>query len=161
MRALSDGRMIPRLVRSKREAGAQSGDVLESINGRRMTFPADIVDVISESADTPVTLELVREGQPLTITPPSGTPGTNHTVIANGLTPNARYTLQATFEGAPLFEFEVTADGNGQVRQDLLTADRRARPPASGAVLAFPAICTAPAAPPMRTARWRSPATER
>lgn len=57
----------------------------------------------------------------LTITPPSGPPGTNHTVIATGLTPNVTYRLEVAYDRTVVFETTLTADSNGQVSIDLLT----------------------------------------
>lgn len=59
--------------------------------------------------------------QPLTITPPSGTPGTNHTVIGTGLVPMQQYTLMVIFGGSSVFSTTLNADSNGQVSINLLT----------------------------------------
>lgn len=61
--------------------------------------------------------------QPLTVTPPSGPQGTNHTVTGTGLASEQTYRLDVVFQqsGETVFSTELTADPNGQVQIDLLT----------------------------------------
>lgn len=72
-----------------------------------------------------LTMTLVAAAQPqqLTVTPPSGTPGTLHTVVGTGLTPNQSYRFEIIFQtnGSQEFATELIADANGQVTIDLLT----------------------------------------
>lgn len=68
-----------------------------------------------------LTLVAGAQTQPLTITPPAGSPGTNHTVIGIGLVPMQQYTLTVVFGGTPVFSTTLSADSNGQVSIDLLT----------------------------------------
>lgn len=50
------------------EAGFRAGDVVLSVNGARTTFQQDLRDLIAENPEVPLTVAVLREGAPLTLT---------------------------------------------------------------------------------------------
>ncbi|MFB3853244.1 MAG: RIP metalloprotease RseP [Vicinamibacterales bacterium] len=48
-------------------AGIRPGDVIRAINGQRMVFSEHVAQAISRHPERPVTLELLRDGKPLTV----------------------------------------------------------------------------------------------
>ncbi len=57
------------------EAGLQAGDVIVAVNGTRMTFQQELRDIIAANAEQPLTIELTRGGQPMTVTATPGAEG--------------------------------------------------------------------------------------
>jgi regulator of sigma E protease len=49
------------------EAGLRSGDVIVAVDGKRMTFQQELREAIAENAGRPLTIELLRDGQALTV----------------------------------------------------------------------------------------------
>ncbi len=49
------------------QAGVKSGDTILAINGQRMVFSRDVVDVVSARPNQPVEMQLRRDGQDLAI----------------------------------------------------------------------------------------------
>lgn len=49
-------------------AGIKGEDVVRSVNGQVVTEPGEMISIIRANLDKPVTLELLRNGQPITIT---------------------------------------------------------------------------------------------
>jgi len=50
------------------EAGLRAGDVITAVDGKRMTFQQELRDVIAENSGRPLSIEVLRDGQPLTVT---------------------------------------------------------------------------------------------
>jgi regulator of sigma E protease len=50
------------------KAGLRGGDVIVAVDGEPMTFDAEFRQAISKSANTPITLSILRGGMPMTIT---------------------------------------------------------------------------------------------
>jgi regulator of sigma E protease len=49
-------------------AGLRANDVVVAVNGVRMTFQTHLRDAIAKSPETPVTLSILRDGSPMTLT---------------------------------------------------------------------------------------------
>jgi regulator of sigma E protease len=107
------------------KAGLMAGDVIVAANGVPMTFAdADLRQVIRKSADTPLTLSVLRAGSPLTI---SVTPRLNGKVGYLGVTPvDDTKTIKPSVLGA----FRLSAEKNwsmagmiGQTIWGLLTRE--------------------------------------
>ncbi|MGE0703619.1 MAG: RIP metalloprotease RseP [Vicinamibacterales bacterium] len=50
------------------QAGLQASDVITAVNGKRMTFQTELRDEIAENPAQPLSIELLRDGQPLQLT---------------------------------------------------------------------------------------------
>jgi regulator of sigma E protease len=106
------------------KAGLMSGDVILAANGAPMTFDSEFRQIIRKSADTPLTLSILRAGSPMTI---SVTPRLNGKVGYLGVTPvDDTKTIKPSVLGA----FRLSAEKNwsmagmiGQTIWGLLTRE--------------------------------------
>jgi regulator of sigma E protease len=50
------------------KAGVKPNDIVVAVNGERITFSSDLRDAISKRPEQPITIDILRDGQPMTIT---------------------------------------------------------------------------------------------
>jgi regulator of sigma E protease len=106
------------------KAGLMAGDVIVAANGTPMTFDGEFRQIIRKSAETPLTLSILRAGSPMTI---SVTPRLNGKVGYLGVTPvDDTKTIKPSILGA----FRLSAEKNwgmtemiGQTVWGLLTRE--------------------------------------
>jgi regulator of sigma E protease len=93
------------------KAGLLTGDVIVAANGAPMTFDTEFRQIIRKSADTPLTLSILRAGSPMTV---SVTPRLNGKVGYLGVTPvDDTKTIKPSILGA----FRLSAEKNWGMTQ--------------------------------------------